>query len=857
MAHASPTPAAWRALTAIAAIALGYSLARHLTIPSAAAFGVASGLCALAALSRHWLCRVALFAALAAAASGWFTLRLLERPADNALAALEASPLPVTIVGIVRGTPERILPALDPLAPFAATAAPWRFELDALHLEPSGQRARGIVRVYVTGRPPPIAPGTVLAVQGLFSPSPPPMNPGEIDRRLFDRQAGIFGSLRAPSPELVRPAPLPLSTLQALRAAWLDLRQSSRLRAQRLLLGDAPNSDNANSNADSSPARALLANLVLGLSSPDLDDARAPFTRIGLAHVLAISGFHLSIMTAIGLFLLRLPRDLGRIEPILIIALILLYMLVLPFNAPVWRSALAVIAVLLADASGRRYDPLAILAWIAAALLVARPLDLWSLGFQLSFGLVALMLRYGNSFDARLFGLRIRGLRRSLPEPASAFLLAARRLLSTNLLCLLAATPLIAHHTGLVSPAALVSGFLLIPPMIVLLAGAYLAILLGVLLPPLAEPVISLLHTLANASAAVANLIDTVPGSSLRAPALSTFWTIATTAVVLLFIARPFRRDPAARLAALGVILWTLAEVILGPRLPRSTPLRIDTLAVGDGTCHLLRSGTDAILWDCGSLSPSMGRGMIPRALRNLGAWRVPTAVITHPNLDHFNALLDAAQPLGLRTVLVSPAFLRAAAERPHAAEAFLLDRLARRHIAVHRITRGHSIPLGHASIDFLSPPADATWPEPNDHSLVAIVRAPGVPAILLTGDVQDRAIEALRAAGTLPPIAVMEAPHHGSAKPAAVDWLRAVDPPIVMQSTGPSRARDDRWQDTRASRLWFCTAERGSAWAEVRADGSLRAGAFRSEREVTAKVVSAPASPPGTAPSASPATPP
>ncbi|MBL9030399.1 MAG: ComEC/Rec2 family competence protein [Phycisphaerae bacterium] len=841
MAHALPTPAAWRALAAVCAITLGYTLARHASIPSSGAFGVACAGCALAALTTGWACRAALFLAAASAAGGWFSFRLIESPAVNPLTARETSPLPITIVGIARTTPQRDRHAPSPLRPLAP--APWRFDLDARTIEPDHRPARGIVRVSVIAPElPPIAPGSVVSITGIFSPPTAPANPGEPDRRLLDRQAGVVGSIHAPAAQLVSTAGKPDSTLDALRASWLELRESLQHRAQRLLLGDAH---------EPSAARALLANLVLGLREQGLDDVRGPFTRIGLAHVLAISGFHLALMTSVGLFLLRLPRDLGSLEPLVVLALLAVYLAVLPFNAPIWRCALAVAAVLLADASGRRYDPLALLAWIAAALLIVRPLDLWSLGFQLSFGLVALMIRYGTSFDAALFGPRLRGLQRSLPEPLAALGLAIRRLASTTLLCVLASAPLVAHHTGLLSPSALLSGFLLIPPMSLLLAGAYVALLLGVLVPPADDWLAHALRACAEACAAIANAIDAIPGSSIRLPSLSLAWTAAATAVVLLFISRPRRRDVAFRFAACALTAWTAAELLLGPRLPRHTLLRIDSLAVGDGACHLVRSGSDALLWDCGSLSSSLSPWMIPRALRDLGAWRVPTAVVTHPNLDHFNALADVAEAIGLRTLLVPNAFLRAAESRPAGGEAFLLHHLRTLGVTVRPIARGHAIPLGRASVEFLSPPPDADWPESNNHSLVAIVRAPASDAILLTGDVQDRAINALRDAGGLPRIAVMEAPHHGSAKPAAIDWLRHLDPTVVIQSTGPSRANDPRWTSTRAARLWLCTAESGAAWAELRDDGSLRAGSFRTP----ARAREGSADPPGTDPSGSPAT--
>ena len=101
--------------------------------------------------------------------------------------------------------------------------------------------------------------------------------------------------------------------------------------------------------------------------------------------------------------------------------------------------------------------------------------------------------------------------------------------------------------------------------------------------------------------------------------------------------------------------------------------------------------------------------------------------------------------------------------------------------------------------------------------------------SLLLTGDIQDQAIATLRAAHPNLRADIMEVPHHGSAHQAAIDWLAEINPPIALQSTGPQRANDPRWQSTRTPRTWYCTCLNGAAWSEIASDGSLRSGTFLS----------------------------
>ncbi|PCI07125.1 hypothetical protein COB72_10800, partial [bacterium] len=56
------------------------------------------------------------------------------------------------------------------------------------------------------------------------------------------------------------------------------------------------------------------------------------------------------------------------------------------------RAGVIVAVLLLSGRVGRRYDRLTILAWVGVGLLVWRPMDVFSLGYQLSMGITALLV---------------------------------------------------------------------------------------------------------------------------------------------------------------------------------------------------------------------------------------------------------------------------------------------------------------------------------------------------------------------------------------------------------------------------------------------------------------------------------
>ena len=66
----------------------------------------------------------------------------------------------------------------------------------------------------------------------------------------------------------------------------------------------------------------------------------------------------------------------------------------------------------------------------------------------------------------------------------------------------------------------------------------------------------------------------------------------------------------------------------------------------------------------------------------------------------------------------------------------------------------------------------------------------------------------------------------------SSVGFVEAVDPVVVLQSSGRSRLGDERWDGAREGRVWLMTAEVGAAWAEIVRDGTVRTGSVRGSDE-------------------------
>ena len=729
----------------------------------------------------------------------------------------------VALEGIVTSPPRIADAPQGPLAPFIMQSPSYHtwLSVSRMQISDTWMPASGRVLIITRGSDAPTAqPGETVQTLGIYSPPRDRVNPGEPPRLRKATQDNYAGILESSSPTLVQ-------RIEVARG-WsklTQLRELLRLRAREAF--------DAATRSTSPERRALARTLLLGNSDdPAVSDISQTFTKLGLSHVLSISGFHLTVMAMVALYVLRLTGDRGWIEPALVALAVLLYTSLVPLEAPIVRSALMVLALLATEATGRRYDRVCVLALITLALLAWRPLDATNLGFQLSVGLTAMLLWSSDAMQWRLFGKPIQGLIETRPTLLSRIIEGTKAATAIGVMCWLVSLPLLMHTTGLISPLGVLATLIVSPIIVVALWAGYISLALAAVSPWLAAPAAWTLTSATAASAWAARVIESVPMSSLRVADPGLLWTFAATTALIACARLGYAWRKRTLLLTLTAIAATyFIACSLPTRTHRNIALRINTLSVGDGTCMLLSSENDAILWDCKTAPRAGVLPGIVAAARAQGVSRVPRVIITHPDIDHFAGLFDIIEPLGVQQVLVPARFIDQASQEPAGAADITLRELARRGVLVRTLAVGDQLTIGTARGTILSPSPTATFTNDNDHSITMLVETPTsqpTPArILLNGDIGPAAIEALTTSTSLPPLDAAELPHHGSYNPQSEAMITQLSPRIVLQSTGPKRLDDPRWDVARANRTWLVTARDGAISLEIRRDGTLHTRTF------------------------------
>lgn len=228
-----------------------------------------------------------------------------------------------------------------------------------------------------------LRPGDWVRITGeLYRPSGP-KNPGAFDFRAHLARQGCFSILAGQQVEVLGD--------RTGESGGLDRRLAALRR--RIVQGHV--------GALGYPQGAIAAGMVLGNRAVDLPAAvREKFAAVGLAHVLAASGFHVSILLG---GVLLLVRPLPRSTQVICGLVALVGFAFLAGGSPsVLRAVVMGTALLTAFGAGERVRSVGSLTVAATLLLLWNPLWLWDLGFQLSFLATLGLLVSGPAIAGRL-----------------------------------------------------------------------------------------------------------------------------------------------------------------------------------------------------------------------------------------------------------------------------------------------------------------------------------------------------------------------------------------------------------------------------------------------------------------------
>lgn len=502
----------------------------------------------------------------------------------------------------------------------------------------------------------------------------------------------------------------------------------------------------------------------------------------GIAHVLAISGLHLSF---VGLGFYRMIRRatgsylLGGAAGI---SFLLLYILMIGSSVSAIRALIMFCIRVGADMSGRVYDAATSVAVAAAGVIIWRPLSFYDAGFQLSFGAVCGIIFLYPLIEGKKAESQDRAAgkeKRSLITDVKDSFMAS--------LCIQAATlPAILFHYCEIPVYSVLLNLIVIPLMSLLLvfgfAGSFLCLLWqngGMLCMQFCGLILKLYELLCRG-------IRHFPKHQLITgkPDILGILLYCLSLLGCMFLLR----GNIHRIIKAGTYVVGMLALILACPAVNHRGLEVTFLDVGQGDGIFIRErGGITCLIDGGSSDVSkVGKYRIEPFLKARGVSEIDYAFITHGDSDHISGLEELMERQDIGVKISCVVFPEQTLWDEKLTELCTMAQKQGTRTVV--MSPGKQVTGKNLIVSCLAPDGNKLEKTGNAASLV-LGASYGEIDVLLTGDVEGEGEELLTAA-VEKEYELLKVAHHGSKNSTSEEFLEIVHPKLAVISVG----RDNRY---------------------------------------------------------------
>ena len=387
------------------------------------------------------------------------------------------------------------------------------------------------------------------------------------------------------------------------------------------------------------PEASLLVGILLGDDNGLSASLQQAYKNTGTAHIIAISGFNITIIASLFIFLFS--RLLGsRRGAVAAVLGIVLYTLLVGATPSVLRAAIMGGLAILASQTGRRQNGLNSLAGTAGVMALINPNTLWEVGFQLSVGATLGLVLYAQPLQDWLTRL----LARRMPlEKAQRISVPVSTLMLFTLAAQLTTLPIMAFQFGRISLVSVIANPFVLPvqPALMVLSG--LALLLSFIYLPLGRVAAWIAWPFSAYTDRAVEFFNRLPHGVVVLGEFSLLFVVLFYGVLLTLTFAGARLRQALRpllapsvvITALGVAAYLVFSAVF--RAPDGL-LHITFLDVGSADAILIQTASGRSILVNGGPSPSMLADSLGRRLPTFDR-RIDWLVIASPLEKQVSAL--------------------------------------------------------------------------------------------------------------------------------------------------------------------------------------------------------------------------
>jgi competence protein ComEC len=540
------------------------------------------------------------------------------------------------------------------------------------------------------------------------------------------------------------------------------------------------------------PEAALLSGILLGVQrgiAPEIDDA---FSKVGASHVIAISGFNMVIVSGVVMGFLSRITTRRWLAALIGVGVIVVYTLLVGAGASVIRAAIMSGLLVVAPLLRRKTYVPASLAFVVLAMSLVDPNVLWDVSFQLSVFATLGITLFTQSLSARFESWLHHWFPAKSARSAGDFL---GEPIIVSISAQITTLPLIILYFGQVSLVFLIVNLLILPMQSALMLLGALATF-ATLVVPLIGQVLHWIDMLLLAwTIGVVRLFASLPFASVEFHADSRWIALFLLVVIggaLVQATFPRWWSALGRLVQRrGIVLATafsgFAIVFLTGAVFVSRPdgkLHVWWLDVGPSNAILMQSpGGAQMLVDGGRLPSRLLTALGDRLPFN--DRQIEVLVVTQPDEFDYAALPDVLARYDVGAAIMNG--------QPNVSDTYQQLQSALSSTDVVNVRAGYTLDFDDGvHLQVLNPVKQPQLGDSlNDNALVLRVSY-GDISFLLPSDLSEAGQTKLLQSGELLVSTVMQLPNHGTIRSLEADFVKTVQPQVViLQSDRANRIGD------------------------------------------------------------------
>ena len=516
--------------------------------------------------------------------------------------------------------------------------------------------------------------------------------------------------------------------------------------------------------------------LLIGDKSGMDYETDVAFKISGISHIVAVSGFHVTVLFALLYTVLCKNRWLSALIGI---PILFIFAAIAGFSPSITRACLMHSLMILAMLLGKDYDPLTALAFAVIVMLGINPWTVTNVSFQLSLGCMFGILLISESvkrwiLERKMFA-RMKGKKKKLLGMFASSV-------SMTVGATVFVTPLCAYYFGMISLIGIISNLLILWVVSFIFYGALLTFTVGLLWKPAANFVAYLVTWPIRYVLGVAKLLAKFPLAAVYMDSIFiVFWLVfAYLLLIVNLLARKKRMLDSICCAVIGLCVALFASW----SQPLQDEFRVTVLDVGQGQCILLQADGKNYMVDCGGDSDEDAANVAANYLLSQGIDTLDGLILTHYDRDHAGGVSYLMSRISVDTL-----FLPTCADE----DGFLsqMDETAfAYHLWIDELTL---VTFEDTRITLIPSKSDLT---DNEAGLCILFQSANCD-ILITGDRSSAGERELLRQIEMPDLEVLIVGHHGSKNSTGNMLLDQTMPDIAIISVGADNSYGHPAQET------------------------------------------------------------